>query len=375
MTSKLSRSVIAALAVGACGLVAVPAASAADTQYFVNAPVVTGVSNLTPESVVLNGAVDTGGNPAISFSAPAGTNISWPGGISIVNSTSGSSAATETFYIGGIPDNGSNNLVSIGSKQFSNGGADNYSNVEFEVDPVADYVANGDTPGSATIFGDSMEIPTQVGLTSVHSTIGAFGASAQANSSQTPLTPGTKYYYWIVDQPGTTDAAENVNTGTAASPSYSCYPTAYVTAYLASDAVQGPCIYQYGNLSGVDFYQSPNGEFTTPAIGAIAFGASAKVNGHSALLTVTDRSGFAARGKVQLKIGGSTIATGKLNIPAHGTRTLSLTLSGKGAQAAERQASARIVLVSNNYGQSLTAKTVRLLGHKPPKPKTKKKKA
>jgi hypothetical protein len=371
LTSKISRTaLIAAVAVGASGLVAVPAASAADTQYFVNAPVVTGVSGLTPESVVLNGAVDTGGNPGISFSEPAGTNIGWPGGVSIINSTSGSSAANETFFIGGIPDNGSSNPVTIGSKSFSNSGADNYSNVEFEVDPVSDYVANGNTPGSATIFGASMEIPTQPGLTNVKTAIGAFGTTAQASSNQTPLTPGTKYYYWIVDQPGTTDNAEDVNTGTAASPSYSCYPDAYVAQYLAADSVQGPCIYQYGNLSGIDFYQSPNGEFTTPALGKLNFGAGAAVTGNTAMLRVTDASGFTASAKLQLKIGASVIASAKLRLPAHGTHFLALTLNGKGVMAAERHASARIVLTANNYGQLQGSKSLTLLGQKP-KPKKK----
>jgi hypothetical protein len=360
LTSKLSRSVIAAMAVSACGLVAVPAASAADTQYFVNAPVVTGVSGLTAESVVLHGAVDTGGNPALPFTEPAGANIAWPGGISILNTTS----ATENFFSGGIPDDGSNNLATIGTKTFSNAGADNYSNVEFELDPVSDYVANGDTAGSETVFGDSMEIPTQAGLTDVKATMGVFGAAAAAGPTQTPLKPGTKYYYWIVDQPGTTDIAEDVNTGTAASPSYSCYPTSYVATYLASDPVQGPCIYQFGNASGIDFYQSPNGEFTTPALGRIAFGANAKVVGNTAMLKVTDQSGFTAGGKVALEIGGGKVAFAKLKLAPHSTRLLSLKLNGRGVAAAARQASAKLVLTTSDYGQPAVPKSVKLMGHK-----------
>jgi hypothetical protein len=356
LTSKLSRSVIAAVAVGACGLVAVPAASAADTQYFVNSPVVTGVSNLTPESAVLNGAVDTGGNPGIEASEAPGTNFGWTGGVNIINS---SSSAAENIWIDGLPPSGSNNTVHIGSKSFSNGGADNYSNVEFEVDSVSDYVANGDTPGSDTVFGDSMEIPTATGLTAVRSTLGVFGTAAQANSDQSPLTPGTKYYYWIVDQAGTTDSAEDVNTGTAATPSYSCLPDAYVAEYDAGDAVQGPCIYQFGNASGIDFYQSPNGEFTTPKLGKLGVGTSAKVVGRTAMLRVADQSGFRATGKIQLKLGGRVLASSKFNLAAHAARTLDLKLSGKGVKAAEPQGKAKLVLTSN-FGQKTSTKSVTL---------------
>lgn len=364
MTSKLSRSaLIAAIAVGASGLVAVPAASAADTQYYVNSPVVSGATNVTPESVVLNGVVDTGGSPGIEFpvaGTPGGlTTLPWVGGVNIINSTGLGTAASENFWIEGLPDNGSNNLVTIGTKQFSNAGADNYSNVEFEVDPVADYNANGSTPGSETVFGDSMQVPTQQGLTAVHAAMGAFGMKAQANSSQSPLKPGTKYYYWIVDQAGTTDNAEDVNTGTAASPSYSCYPNAYVAAFLAADTVQGPCVYQYGNNNGVDFYQSPNGTFTTPKLGKIAIGANAKVNGGRAMLSVADMSGFRASGQIQLKRGGRVIASTRFNLAPGARRMLSLTLNGKGMKAAKSHAKAELVLTSE-YDQPTSTKQVRL---------------
>lgn len=359
MTSKRSRSaLITALAVGACGLVAVPAASAADTQYFVQSPVVTGVSDLTPESAVLHGSVDTGGNPAVAFTALAGADFAWTGGVNIINS--GSSNATD--FIEGLPASGSSSTVWIGSKSFSNAGADNYSNVEFELDPVSDYVANGGTPGSGVIFGTSMEIGTGPGLTSVTSSVGAFGAAAQSNSTQTPLKPGTKYYYWIVDQPGTTDNAEDVNVGTAASPSYSCYPMGYIAQYLPAAPVQGPCVYQFGNANGVDFYQSPNGVFTTPRLGEIAVGANAMVSGNQAMVHLANRSGYAARMRLKLTIGGKAIASARVKLRPHADRTLALTLTGAGAQAATRHASARIVVTANNFGQALGRKTITLRG-------------
>ncbi len=359
MTSKHSRSaLIAALAVGACGLVAVPAASAADTQYFVQSPIVTGVSDLTPESAVLHGSVDTGGNPAVAFTALAGADFTWTAGVNIINS--GSSNATD--FIEGLPASGSSSTVWIGSKSFSNAGADNYSNVEFELDPVSDYVANGGTPGSDVIFGTSMEIGTGPGLTSVASSVGAYGAAAQRNSSQTPLKPGTKYYYWIVDQPGTTDNAENVNVGTAASPSYSCYPTPYITQYLPTAPVQGPCVYQYGNANGVDFYQSPNGEFTTPPLGEVAVGANAKVSGNQAMVRLTNRSGFLAQMRLKLTVGGKAVAAARVKLRPHVDRMLTLTLNGAGVQAAGRHASARIVVTANSFGQTLKRTTITLVG-------------
>ncbi len=357
MTSKLSRSaLIAALAVGASGLVAVPAASAADTQYFVNSPVVTGVSNLTPQSVVLHGAVDTGGNTGIESVLAPGTTLSWTGGVNIINSSSSSS---ENIWIDGIPTSGSNTTAYIGTKAFSNAGADNYSNVEFEIDPVSDYTANGDTPGSATIFGTSMEVPTATGLTAVSSLLGAYGTAAQNNSSQTPLTPDTKYYHWIVDQPGTTDAASDVNVGTAASPSYSCVPNGYASTYLSGDSVQGPCIYQYGNNSGIDFYQSPNGEFTTPKLGELAVGAKAMVSGSKAMLMVANRSGFRAAGMIELKVGGKVVGKGKFNVLPHGKRDVAVTLNAMGAKAAGSSAMAKLVVMSN-FGQKVNIKSVQL---------------
>jgi hypothetical protein len=354
LTSIISRTaLVAALAVGVGGLVAVPAASAADTQYYVNSPVVTGVSNLTPESVVLHGAVDTGGNPGIEVSEPAGTNFAWAGGVDIITT------AAENIWIDGLPPSGSDNTVYIGSKSFSNGGADNYSDVEFELDPVSDYKANGDTAGPDTMFATSLQVPTQGGLTAVSEQVGAFGAKALQDSGQTPLKPNTEYYYWIIDQAGTTDAAENVNTGTAASPSYSCLPDAYVAAYDASDPVQGPCVYQFGNNSGVDFYQSPNGRFKTPPLGRLVIARSALVTGHRAMLEVKDASAFKASGVLRLEMGRHVVASAKFGLAPGGSRDLTLLLNARGVKAAAAHARVKLVLTSN-WDQPTLTKQVRL---------------
>ena len=155
--------------------------------------------------------------------------------------------------------------------------------------------ANGNLPGPETQQAQDVQVPTTAGISTVSTTIGAFGQAAQNNTGNTPLTPGTKYYYWIVQQPGATDAASNINvsawTGaTRARPrspannSYKCYPNVAIAAgsdagelhrarapssptaaqTLAAD--QGPCIYYYGNTGGALYYQSPNGTFTTPEL-------------------------------------------------------------------------------------------------------------
>jgi len=86
LTGKVSRAaLIAAAAIGASGLVAASAQAAAVTtagistaNYYVNGPTVAGVSNLTPESVVLNGAVDTGGSPMTTLTVPVGAGMPAP---------------------------------------------------------------------------------------------------------------------------------------------------------------------------------------------------------------------------------------------------------------------------------------------------------
>ena len=179
MASKVSRAtLIAGLAVGACGLVAVPAQAA---NNYVTQPVVTGVSSLTPSSATVTGAIDTGGDPASSFTA-ATTSPFTVGGLSI----------TASGLVNGIPlDQGF------------------YSTVLFEADPLSDYVASGDQPGAETVNASTVEVPTATGLTSVSAKIGAYPASS-ATTNQ-PLTPNTKYVYWIVQQAGESQAATTIN--------------------------------------------------------------------------------------------------------------------------------------------------------------------
>jgi len=179
LASKLSRAtLIAGLAVGACGLVAVPAEAA---NNYVTQPVVTGANSVTPSSAVLTGAIDTGGDPASSFTA----------------------ATTSPFAIGGL------NVTTSGLVNGIPIGQGFYSTVLFEADPVSDYVASGNQPGAETVVADTIEVPTATGLTSVSAKIGAYPKSKAGNNQ--PLKPGTKYVYFIVQQAGENDQATTVN--------------------------------------------------------------------------------------------------------------------------------------------------------------------
>jgi hypothetical protein len=158
---------IAGIAIGACGLVAIPA-QAADTLYFVNEPAVTGATDITPESAVVTGAVDTGGSPSTTFSVAPSTTLSWVGGINIINT---SSSKSETMSIDGLPVSGgtSNVFISGGTpSSVSNAGNDDYAGVVFDYDPVSDYTANGGTPGEETQFAPAIDVPTGPGLSAVN---------------------------------------------------------------------------------------------------------------------------------------------------------------------------------------------------------------
>ncbi len=181
MTSKLSRfAAVATCAAGCCGLVAGPAAAA---NNYVTQPVVTGVSSLTPESAVLTGAIDTGGDPGVAFTA----------------------SATSPFAVGGL---------SITSSATLNGiplGQGFYSTALFEADPLSDYQAAGNQPGPETVTAATVEVPTTVGESAVSAEIGAYPASTSAETGSSPLTPGTEYVYWVISQAGETDLATTVN--------------------------------------------------------------------------------------------------------------------------------------------------------------------
>ena len=418
MTSKLSRSaMIAALAVGACGLVAVPAAEAANgvsigdsaqtataagplnaAYAYVHQPTVTGASGVTPESAKLSAAIDTGGDPASSIVVPAGGSLSWAGGATVFNNVGTAPNALDggSFYaqttggaeavqIDGLPVSGSNtniyvkitdnnglgtsSLTSGKEGAVSNDGADNYSTVEFWVDPASDYTSNGDQPGGDTIYSSALDVPTTTGLSAVSTVIGGYPAANAEANGQTPLNPGTAYYYGVVQQAGATDAAEDVNiaawvddslgagatsstSGWDANPKYSCLPDSVIAqdptlaSYTAStnvttpdgvtvgDALQGPCIYYYGDTGGALYYYSPAGEFKTPKLGTVVFGANAKLSGKTATVSVDDMSVEAASGSVELtaKVKGKTVevasGTFRAGANARGTMTLKLTAAG-----------------------------------------------
>jgi hypothetical protein len=181
LTRKLSRAaLVAGLAAGATGLVAVPAEAA--TNY-VTQPSVGGASQVAPESAVLTGVVDTGGDPGTAITA---------------------ASATSPFTFGGLSVTGSSILNGFPVNQGF------YSTVLFEADPLSDYTANGGQPGPDSVLAATVEVPIAAGLTPVRATIGGTQAAAQQNGSS-PLTPGTKYVYFIQQQTGVTNAATTVN--------------------------------------------------------------------------------------------------------------------------------------------------------------------
>jgi hypothetical protein len=375
---KVSRAALAVgLAIGACGLIAVPA-EAADTLYFTNAPAVTGVTSITPESATVTGAVDTGGTPGTTFPVAAGTVLSWVGGLNILNSTSN------------VAVSGGNPSVSSIS-----GGTD-FSQVEFEYDTLADYTANGDLPGGETQYADPIEVPTSAGISPASVSLGAFGVTQQNNTGRIPLSPNTKYVYWITDQAGATDDAETVNlfnpasatAATSVNPTYACYPIPYIAqnAYLQTltptgtvsggltapvpaggvaqttpePEIDGPCIYYYGNPSGADTYTSPIGMFTTPALGRLAVSSVAAVNGTKATLSVTDKSAYKASGTIELTTSsGKELASGKFGIKAEQTVKVKLSLTGTGKTDLTKHTKAKLVL-SSNWDQLTATKTVKL---------------
>lgn len=430
MTSKFSRAaLVAGLAIGASGLVAVPAEAAngvSTANYYVNNPAIGPASNITPESATVTASIDTGGSPESILPVPS-TGLLWSslGEISISpelwndGTAPAVTAASPAAYapVDGLPVSGSNSNVSVTITDkaitnsgvtdsgitnsgvpgpVSNGGADNYSDVTFEYDPVSDYVANGNTPGSEVQFAQDIQVPTTAGVSSVSDTIGAFGQAAQSNSGNTPLMPGTKYYYWVIQQAGGTDAASNINvsawtgatTGTPAAPTnnvYKCYPNAAIAAdptlnsYLQPGATvnyggqtlpadQGPCIYYYGDTNGSIYYQSPNGEFTTPAIGTIRIGGKATVTGSSATLSVTNASAYLASGTIELMIGhDKLVGKAKYRLKPHGSEDAKIVLTARGTRALAAHKRVKIAPISStatvastsNWDQPFSRKTVK----------------
>ncbi len=413
MRRKLSRAaLVAGVAIGASGLVAVPAdaaLTAADNAvstptYYVNGPAIGGVSNVTPESALVSGIIDTGGDAESLLPVPTG-GLSWNGGIQIGSGVPwADNSSGNDVPVDGIPADGSNSNVSVTVadaslnasapviSSVSNAGADNYSSVTFEYDPVSDYDNSGDQPGPQTQFAPDVDVPTTTGLSNVSTTLGAFGQKAQNNTGNTPLKPGTAYYYWIVQQPGGTDAATDVNIAKwadqPANPTDVCLPNAAIaqdktlSGYTASTsiavdgttaaALEGSCIYYYGDPSGGINYQSPNGEFTTPALGRLAIGRNAKVKGRVATVKVTDNSTYNA--SVQLELDdsdGNVLATGKFGLRPGWSVNVKLQLTSIGVQDSQKHQSGQLTLTSE-WDQPTATKSIKLLGTKPAK-KTKKK--
>jgi hypothetical protein len=393
MTIKVSRvALVVGVAIGASGLVAIPA-QAADTLYFANAPAVTGATAVTPESATLTGAVDTGGTPGTPFSVAAGATLSWVGGLNILNTTT----TAETMWIDGLPTSGSSSNVVINGgtpSLINNDGNDDFSDVQFEYDTLANYIADGDSAGDSTQYASEVDVPTTVGISPVSVQIGAFGISAKTSSGNTPLKPGTKYVYWIIDQPGETDDAQLVNTfnpaspkaSTTVNPNYVCYPNAYIAknSYLSTltptgtvsggitatggpaqtapqPDTEGPCEYVYGNVSGVDNYNSPTGEFSTPALGKLSVASSVAESSGKTTLSISDQSAYKASGKVELMSGKTKLATGKFRVRPNFTEkvTLSLTSAGRNDLARTKKTSAKVVLTSQ-WDQPTTTKSVKL---------------
>lgn len=215
MTRKLSRSaLIAALAVGACGLVAVPAADASFQAGtgLVNQPIATGASQITPESAVISGAVDTGGydqpNDSTSstvaggFSVPVTPGSTWDGGVTGTGVPI--SSTTSSITIDGIPTTTPNT---------SGSPVPTYSAVWVEYDPLSDWVANGNAPGPETVSAPEEDVDTSTSPYTPFPSIeiGGYPASVAQNNGTTPLTPGTTYVYWVEQQTDETTAATTIN--------------------------------------------------------------------------------------------------------------------------------------------------------------------
>ncbi len=370
MTSKATRlAVVALTAAGATAVGATPAFASPPT-FYVQQPHVNSVNHVTPESANLIGAVDTGGNPLSHFTVPADSTVLWADSFNITNSTS--SPVDEN--LDGLPPSGSDQQVKNygASTGYSNGGAENHSEVLFEYDTLKDFQANGNNPGSDTMFATEVDVPTAAGLSAASAEVGAYPAASGLDTGALPLKPGTKYVYWITLQPGATTAAQQYNTynGTTvtANPTYSCYPTTYAAVTSPYDTytstgtitggspsttqreIDGPCVYVYGG--GSNYYTSNYRMFTTPKLGFVAFKPTALVAGNKATLKAIDHSVEAARGTLVLKgrVHHKLVpfAHGAFKIRAHHKKSITLTLTdaGKGALAKKSPLTTKVVYTS-----------------------------
>ena len=139
--------------------------------------------------------------------------------------------------------------------------------------------------------------------------------------------------------------------------SYKCYPNVAIAAdptlesYTAPGAAvtyggqtlpadQGPCIYYFGNTGGALYYQSPNGTFTTPALGKVddrqRRRAAAGQEGAAASRSPT-ASAYKASGTVELTAGGKLAATAKFSLQPKAKGSFKITFTRQGQAALRGQ--------------------------------------
>jgi len=205
--------VIAALAIGVSGLVAVPADAAFQAGTgLVNQPVATGVSSITPESALVSGAIDTGGynqpndststTTAGGYAVPVTPGSTWDSGVTGTGYPI--SSTTTSITIDGIP---------LDTPNASGTPTPTYSAVWVEYDPLSDFEANGNAPGPETQIAPEEDVDTSTAPYTAIPPIEIGGypaATATANGAQ-PLTPDTTYVYWLEQQTDETTAATTIN--------------------------------------------------------------------------------------------------------------------------------------------------------------------
>jgi hypothetical protein len=213
LTGKFSRlALITAAAVGVSGLVAVPAADAlggvTGTQVpgYVNQPIAANATNITPESAVISGAVDTGGYTAGDGFFGTGysempTSTLWDAGVS---GTGLPVTPGTAITVDGLP---------ITTSDLNGNQVPTYSAVWVEYDPLSDWTAAGDIPGPETQFAPEEDVDTTTAPYNSFAPIklGGYPSSVAQANGNTPLTPGTTYVYWVEQQVGETTAAETIN--------------------------------------------------------------------------------------------------------------------------------------------------------------------